>query len=546
MTNSKFTIGGGQNYYKNPLKKLYLKSIIVLLKSFKRYDFGLWFIKLPFYKIFSLNRVKKLQQKRAQRYIALQSAKSDFMMLLKIAPQIKAWVKSSEFKEDYIATNHPCPPLLKPDLISYDSIGAELAWELNLPLPQNYNLIFLSNGGSGVAATLSFLKECGVEYADNMNYTPKQQYLELYKFLINKKFISDSKNSFIVLSFFAECIIPYPKFYDDFKQQIGKNHNDAIKFLNCITKKVPLLYVARDPIGRMRTIINHINSYRITPIMKRFNLNCSYENLFIKPLYFGKVESPSFIGLEDYNEVAFLYTRLLTDSLFKALSNKVTEFYCIEFNDLLPEVAYKTFCKLSDKFGFNKPTNKEAFISRRSFCNGGAITTLPIQLYAHSDDLKLINKNIDSPNLDSLNKKGGFNITIAVLTSEVPRDFVDISTEFESNLIIDEAKIVMLINKKELDLLKQNEVLYDATKSYLNGYIKAAKTNVATTRGNLIKDSDIIEYLRTHSDKRAFYKSIFDNELNYIKTHYPHFLKKWSAYNAFEKMCYEMRNEVDS
>lgn len=278
--------------------------------------------------------------------------------------------------------------------------------------------------------------------------------------------------------------------------------------------------------------------YRKTPIMEYFNLSVNYEKLFIKPLYFGKVVSPSFVGLDNnYAEVAFLYTRLLSDSLFNAFEDKVSEIHCIEFNDLMPEVAFERFCELSNKFGFNKPTNKEVFISRRSFCNGGAIATLPITLYAHSDDLDSMGKE----NLKSLNKKGGFSIVITLphyITKE-QHNFIDISNEIEQNIIIDEARILMLIDKDELTLLRQNDKLYNATINYLKGYVKSARANVAKIRNNLIKDSDILEYLRTHNDKRKFYKNIFDNELTYIKTHYPHFLDKWDFYNKFEKICAE-------
>lgn len=102
--------------------------------------------------------------------------------LLKHKEEILQWLNSKEFKEQYIKTNHSYPPLLNPDRLnakreskeknnhnketelrikereskecnvesqrenrdsiqpypnlSYESIPAELAWDLNLPLPR--------------------------------------------------------------------------------------------------------------------------------------------------------------------------------------------------------------------------------------------------------------------------------------------------------------------------------------------------------------------------------------------------------------------------
>ena len=527
---------GGESLYK--VLKPYSKLVFLnLIKSFKRYYLGIWLIKLPFYAIFSESKAQKWREKKAIRYTNFKNAKKQFFVFRKLIPQSKLWLDSPEFKAQYIDTNHPYPPLLNPASIDYESISAELAWELNLPLPPKYNMIFLSNGASAIGATLTFLTACGVSVG-GLDYTPKASYLRLYDFL------SKNTSAFITLPLFAEAIVPYPEFYDDFKMRQSPNYDDSIKLIDSVTRKVPLLYVVRDPIGRMRTIINHINNLPITPIMKRFNLTVDYENLFVKSTYFGKVAKPSFVGLDDYNEVAFLYTRLLSDSLFDALGDKVSEIHCVEFNDLNADNAFALFETLAKKFGFTMPksTQRAIFSNRCSFCNGGAITTFPITLYVHPSDI-----DAKCQNLDSLRKNGGFSIIITTQTDfslKNQGNFIDISNEIESNIIIDETKIAMLITKDEFAELKSNTKLFNATKKYLKGYIRAAKENVAMIRSNLIKDSDIVEYLRTHRDKRVFYKNIFDNELRFIKAHYPHFVDKWSAYNAFNQICVESQNSL--
>ncbi|WP_301006477.1 MULTISPECIES: hypothetical protein [Helicobacter] len=95
----------------------------------------------------------------------LQTLFLNFSFFMQYPNEILQWLNSKEFKEQYIKTNHSYPPLLNPDRLnakreskecnvesqrenrdsiqpypnlSYESIPAELAWDLNLPLPRNY------------------------------------------------------------------------------------------------------------------------------------------------------------------------------------------------------------------------------------------------------------------------------------------------------------------------------------------------------------------------------------------------------------------------
>lgn len=44
--------------------------------------------------------------------------------------------------------------------------------------------------------------------------------------------------------------------------------------------------------------------------------------------------------------------------------HKASSIHLVEFNDLKPDKAFDTFCKLADTLGFDKPTNKEIFTNR--------------------------------------------------------------------------------------------------------------------------------------------------------------------------------------
>ncbi|EAK4521443.1 invasion protein, partial [Campylobacter coli] len=103
------------------------------------------------------------------------------------------WLNSKEFQENY--TNHPYPPLLNPNYIDTDASRhcAELAWDLNLPLPKHYKFIYISPHGVGAAAFLRYLNEaCNVFCLASwmLPYDAKERYCINYMCL-NDKNISD-------------------------------------------------------------------------------------------------------------------------------------------------------------------------------------------------------------------------------------------------------------------------------------------------------------------------------------------------------------------
>ena len=526
-----FVMGGG-HLPKHFLKKLYFKNLFLLTKAYKRYYFGIWLIKLPFYKlILHKDKTQKWEQKRKERYEFLQNSLKNFKKLKKIYfqfdSQMKAWLNSKEFKEKYIDTKHPYPPLLNPNDIDYEAIPAELAWEMNLPLPRNYDLLYITNGASGLAATCTFLKKCKVNV--ELTYGAKNIYIYNFNTLkANKK-----TNNAIYCD--TSSIL------DD---------NDGNHLVMSFFKRVPLLHIARDPIEKIRTTANHIDDLKfITPISKYFNLTCKYAELFPKPTYWGGFARPNLKCLQDMDAnkqnwyTSRLNYALSFDSLYNIIKDKIQFVYCIEFNDLKPDKAFNTFCNLADFFAFQRPKYKDEFLNRISFYSG-LFSTLPATLYVHPDDLSNVFKEGKEKKQDlaSLYKKGGFSIIIASPhhLDEKQKEFANISDEIYPNLTIDNTQIVIIIDKDELVKLKRNMELFDATKNYLKGYIDSLKDSVAKIKASLISEEQILAYLRQNDKARRNLKKILDNELNYIKKNHYDFIQKWKYYLEFEKMCAEL------
>lgn len=66
----------------------------------------------------------------------------NFNYFLENFSEIESWLLSSEFYKRYKKEKHPYPSLINPKTADYKNISAQLAWEMNLPLPENYDFIF--------------------------------------------------------------------------------------------------------------------------------------------------------------------------------------------------------------------------------------------------------------------------------------------------------------------------------------------------------------------------------------------------------------------
>ena len=497
--------------------KLYVIGLSILnqaLKSYLKYYRDccrLYFCK----KICNKAKIDKLEKNCKIRFKQFNEYKKDFIGLIAFVPKCRHWLNSKEFKQKYLNTKHPYPPLFNPNDMECKNINANLAYYLNLPLPQNYEFIYITNGSSASAAANRWFKELGFLHA-TAQYRAKPTYIINYDFLYSRV------NKNYILAFANEITID----------------SDAPLLINSLSKKVPLFYIARDPIGRIKHALNHIEDVdTITSVMKRFNLTCNVEKLFPKLTYLGGGNKPSFIFLQQFQKnYNYLYTKLITDTIFKNLQDKISSIYCVEFDDLSKDKAFDTYCKFADKFGFERPQNKEVF-SNYLNPNTNALSILPVTLYVHPDDLDKTNEC-----LSTLKKNGGFNITITyfrLITNDELEKNIDINEDF-GGIIINDTRIFALIPKDEFSNFKSNEKLYEATQKFLRCYFDTFKNQVNTAQQNAISEKQIIEFLRSNKECRRFIKDLLDSELNYIKTHHPKFIQKWKYYLEFESLCKEL------
>lgn len=536
MIKNKFTPmtsgnGGGQC-------SLFIKLCFNVIKTYRKHISSLIQIKIA---TLSKNeeKISKWQNTPTERLKNFNIALELLKECAKLYPHIKYWTNSKEFKERYLNTNYLYPPLLNPDSIDYKSISAELAWELNLPLPPNYDYIYLTSGSSASEASMYFFGECNVCF-NRPGYDSKKAFLHCYEFLQ-----SDTDSRKKGLFFYTGEVSSY---------------TNAQHLVASIHKKVPIFYIARDPIGRIKHMLNHIENVDVKQIRTKRNLKSDFADFFPKLTYSGGVDKPSFDYLQCCSDDSWLVnTTLNTSSAFNGILDKAKFIHCIDFSDMKFEKAFETYCDLANVLGFDKPKNKELFTNRITPTTS-TLTFLPFDIYAHIDDIFSVNmadKQINLKSEDSSYKEGGYVISITaqhllpMLKGEfmaagyidrsaqkvaLTTDLVDITDEICPNLIIDDVKILVITQKG----LKDNEILYNAAKDYVNGLINYFKIKVKGCKDQQLSEKDVLEFFRTNLKSRKFIKNVLDRELGYIKLHYPHFIDKWDSYKEFEKICAEL------
>ncbi|EAI2525685.1 hypothetical protein ELM29_08545, partial [Campylobacter jejuni] len=253
---------------------------------------------------------------------ALKVIFQNFNYTLNHLEMIQEWLLSSDFKQRFQDVNHPYPSLLDPkklndqaEKINYHNISGELAWKMNLPLPENYKLIWLWAACSGTMAIYTFFNYSDISTINANGWEDeKKVYIDNYTYILSKK-------THVAIA---------PRVFEN---------NDKIYYL--FTSNVPLLYICRDPISIIRHAINHIGDQnsKIKPMMKQITLNSNFKELFPEILYWysnsSKPELSSLIKVLDNYELYFKsYQRI------KILKKDVL---CFELNEISGLNARKTF-----------------------------------------------------------------------------------------------------------------------------------------------------------------------------------------------------------
>ncbi|EJD0672514.1 DUF2972 domain-containing protein, partial [Campylobacter jejuni] len=368
---------------------------------------------------------------------------------------IEEWLLSNDFNEKYKKENHPYPSLLDPkklndekEKINYKNIPAELAWEINLPLPDNYEFVFLSAGVSGHAAMVKFLEDCNCRLFSKYSHRGNNifgAYCDQYAFL--------NKKGFNILTFFEYGIVDYKL---------------KSKFIGLFNSKKRVLFLVRDPIERLKSRINHIapNKFAIYD----FNLNSNVKEIVNVKKYYSKN------GINDFPDINIL-ENLLTFNFFcyKLLIDffRKSHIFYIDMEEIKPAKAFDTMCVLADKFGFKRPVDK---INFSHIVFDDTIGYFPMRL--HVEDMIII-------------------ITTLLRAKQMrqSKEYINFTKEFFDKPLKYE-NLGIFLKPQEFGRLKQDSKLFDVTKRYLNNFIEALEERIDLEKAKLFKEKDVLNYLK--------------------------------------------------
>ena len=478
------------------LKKHYWRAFLALIKAYKRYYLGAWIIKLPFYKLTSnQHKFTKWQAKRDERLEFLHNALQYFKNVKKFFKtyykDIKKWLNSPEFKTKYLDTNHPYPPFLNPNIIDYESIPAEIAWEMNLPLPPNYDFLIIMMSHSGHSSTVTYLQKCGVNIMRHHHSILKDHYCFNYESLVQKK------------PNVAINITAYSGKYN------GSYYKELAKLILSTQNSSPILWIVRDPIQRLLSALN--NAWERENVVWQFDENTSLSVLENRRFYHIDRHLSFGERIKLSIEVnTFAYARLY-ELLHKFGFNKIT--FLDMQNYTKPKDIFELFCNLAEKYHFKRPQKKEDFEFKitRSYMG-----FLPLSYKAMNIKFQISTDRVNALEVSQI---------LALQKNDFERE-IYIYTE-KTNLSQILANKDYIKNKLQIFINKLKEVL------------------IFEEKFNKTNKEQLMNFLSQNKNEREFLKNIFDKETHFIKKHRPDIVASWKYYNEFEKMCAELDGEKD-
>lgn len=195
----------------------------------------------------------------------------NFNYFLENFSEIESWLLSGEFHKRYKKEKHPYPSLINPKTADYKNISAQLAWEMNLPLPENYKFIYLFSHGVGALHYSYFVGLVVLRIVRDFAMPPKSVVVDIYKNFY--KVMSKNLN----IDYFID-------FSDSGVYNEDKNYENRIKFFLMLDQTKPLLYHVRDPLLLIRHLVVRRGQWHRSVMIKKqsFTLQDSFDDVFVE------------------------------------------------------------------------------------------------------------------------------------------------------------------------------------------------------------------------------------------------------------------------
>ncbi|AJD01165.1 DUF2972 domain-containing protein [Campylobacter lari] len=411
---------------------------------------------------------------------------------------IRDWLLSNDFISDYEKENHPYPSLLNPkklnnkEDLNYKTISADLAYSLNLPLPNKYSFVFIRFGLSGGAAMFSFLERCGVETcmaSNKVNFIENLPYCEIYKRLLSSE---------------KSCVSIF--------EGSSKETSERSKLLYFIEKNKDILILVRDPISRLKTGVNHGKfKHSFQKFNKNIDTRLPISEIMDRAEYFF---DNNLYCLKDYFEACIEYSSFHYKTLIEPIVNKNNIIY-LDMNSILPENVIDTFSQLAKTYDFNFDFKDKEFFQGIKYSDFNFY--IPVELLFYENNVLFAKISV-------------------VLKSNEDKDMYNINSEgfidLQHNLL---NEISFLINEKDINRISEKQK--DLIKKYQKDFLIYLEERLNFIKKNKLTEKDVLLFLKNNPKIGYKFKNILDSELKHIKQQHPDIIASWEYYQEFEKIC---------
>ncbi|MBK1972127.1 DUF2972 domain-containing protein, partial [Campylobacter sp. TTU_617] len=385
--------------------------------------------------------------------------------------------------------------------LNYHTIDANLAWDLNLPLPDNYEFMWIGGHGTGTYALRYFLMHSDAFIPNNFfEDTSGKTGFQRYEYAFN---------IFVKNPNFKNIINIKEIDFEDFE-----------KFCKLIQKKCKFIFQIRDYFEIFTCYSNHRN--RQPNAIMEFDLNQDLYKVFNRFYFFssGGCNYPRKLKLKDFQskplckEFGFR-SCIFEYSMIKIFDNVLDILY-IDVKDISGEKTYFTMKKICNflNLSFKEDVNyAEKYVS---------------------NDI-----NILFPLIIDISSKTNNNTKLKII-SHNNKFNDDIYQDITSQLSIRQYEYQFKVLIKKDKFLLINNSLLKYLQSYFNNFSNILNEIMKKQKQERVKESDYLDIYRLDRDIRQKLYQMCNYELTHIKEHRPDIIASWKYYQEFEKMCKEL------
>ncbi|EDO9995116.1 DUF2972 domain-containing protein [Campylobacter jejuni] len=460
-------------------------------------------------------RIKNILKTHQDYQPILDNIFHNFNYFIKNFDLIEEWLLSDDFKEKYKKENHPYPSLLDPkklndenEKINYHNIPAELAWKMNLPLPDRYEFMWFFSHGAG-AFTLGqfFYHLFKINILDY--FCGGDGDIRYYKFYNKLLELKDKRNIITI---------------NDIDPSWYGNQHKRDKLFSSFQKITPILFQIRDPIELIKHAYGRKWGNNLAKT-KEFDLSYQFNDIITEVEVYN-YNLPN--TLEGQRPQSFLWKSLIE------CFDKFNDCFYLDISKIRGEETIHTLNYLSNKFNLKQiKINDKEFVTK-SYFKGNLYFLLPLTLYLNKEDL-----NTNIPN-KKINKNNSLIININFFQND--NNLFNLYSELS---ILDmDSSVGFYIDKQDYNKLKNDSIFYKQVIDYLRNFAYELKNRIQIEEDLMLKVEDVLRHLYNNKNARVSAKNILDEELVYIKQHRPDIVASWKYYQEFEKMCKELDGDI--